>query len=321
MLSGRENIYISGTLLGMTPNEIRSKFDEIVAFAELDKFIDMPVRNYSSGMSVRLGFAIAVIATPQILLVDEVLAVGDMAFQKKCFERIHELKSQGTTILLVSHAPGQIWAVCNKAIAINQGITKGVSSVEDACREYELSNIKARAKNIEVSSNEDEVPKNYGGVRGGTGVCKIEKVEVLNYQGIEGSIFEYAEDIILRYHLVANERVSKAIFRVQIDGEIHKAIAIIDNYEQNNELLDLHEGRNYIDIKICAPNLRPGVYALSAAIVNKDIGVHLYFEHNHATFSVSPPSDKFLYADYRAAIHLDAIYRYGQMATLGKFVA
>ena len=90
MLSGRENIFISGTLLGMHPREIKKKFDEIVEFSELSEFIDMPVRNYSSGMSVRLGFAIAVLGNPDVLLVDEVLAVGDMRFQKKCFERIHQ---------------------------------------------------------------------------------------------------------------------------------------------------------------------------------------------------------------------------------------
>ena len=99
MLSGRENIYISGALLGMTPAEIRRRFDDIVAFAELGEFLDMPIRNYSSGMNVRLGFAIAVINTPEILLVDEVLAVGDISFQKKCFERIQQLRYQGTTIL------------------------------------------------------------------------------------------------------------------------------------------------------------------------------------------------------------------------------
>src|SRR5581483_11585040 len=102
LLSGRENIYISGTLLGMSPEEIDGRFDEIVAFSELEDFLDMPVRNYSSGMSVRLGFAIAVVGSPDVLLVDEVLAVGDLNFQKRCYERIQHLEQRGTTIMLVA---------------------------------------------------------------------------------------------------------------------------------------------------------------------------------------------------------------------------
>jgi lipopolysaccharide transport system ATP-binding protein len=110
MLSGRENVYVNGALLGLTTQEIDGLMDEIIAFSELGQFIDLPVKNYSSGMYVRLGFAIAALSRPDVLLMDEVLAVGDLNFQKKCYDHILQLKRQGTAIILVSHSPGFVIA-------------------------------------------------------------------------------------------------------------------------------------------------------------------------------------------------------------------
>lgn len=308
MLSGRENIYISGALLGMTPSEIKRKFDEIVAFAELGAFVDMPVRNYSSGMSVRLGFAIAVIGTPQILLVDEVLAVGDIAFQKKCFERIHELKNDGTTILLVSHSPGQVWAVCNKGIVIHRGHTLGITSVEEACKQYEHNNALERMSS-ETAKRSIEVSREYGAVRGGAGTAYITQVEVLDEDGETVNVVDYAQDFILRYHLAVHERIEKGIIRVLLDSEIHKGLVIIDNYEVHRELIDMCVGSHVFDIRVKSPNLRPGVYSVSAAIVDKDVGVHIFYEQNQATVVVAQPRDIFFYADFRAAVQLNVEYR------------
>ena len=120
-LTGRENIYLSGTILGMTRVEVDRKFDEIVEFAELSKFIDTPVKRYSSGMKVRLGFAIAAHLEPEILLVDEVLAVGDAAFQKKCLGKMGEVAGEGRTVLFVSHNLGAILSLCEKCILLEEG--------------------------------------------------------------------------------------------------------------------------------------------------------------------------------------------------------
>lgn len=308
MLSGRENIYISGTLLGMTPHEIKRRFNEIVDFAELGEFIDMPVRNYSSGMGVRLGFAIAVIGTPEILLVDEVLAVGDISFQKKCFERIHELKKHGTTILLVSHSPGSIWAVCNKGIVVHHGLTSGITSVEDACKAYEHNNALERL-NSQIARTTSNLPSDYGGMRGGAGTASITKVDILDESGAAASILEYGKSFILRYHLTVHERIEKGVLRVLVDSEINKAIAIIDNYEIHNRLIEMQVGSHIFDILVHSPNLRPGVYSFSAAIIDKDVGVHIFFEHNHATLVVIQPKHMFFYADYRASLQFDAEYR------------
>lgn len=120
-LTGRENIYLNGAILGMKKAEIEQKFDEIVAFAEIDKFIDTPVKHYSSGMYVRLAFAVAAHLEPEILLVDEVLAVGDIAFQRKCLGKMDEVAKQGRTVLFVSHNMGVIQALCQRGIFLNHG--------------------------------------------------------------------------------------------------------------------------------------------------------------------------------------------------------
>jgi lipopolysaccharide transport system ATP-binding protein len=135
-LTGRENIYLNGAILGMTRAEIRRKFDEIVAFAEIDRFLDTPVKHYSSGMYVRLAFAVAAHLEPDILLVDEVLAVGDAAFQKKCMGRMSEVAHDGRTVILVSHNLGAIQAMCRSALYLEQGRIKGVGTAGEVSRAF-----------------------------------------------------------------------------------------------------------------------------------------------------------------------------------------
>lgn len=120
-LTGRENIFLNGAILGMTPKEIRRKFDEIVAFSELERFLDTPIKRYSSGMFMRLGFAIAAHLDPDLLIVDEVLAVGDQQFQAKCLKKLGEINQQGRTILFVSHDIGAVISLCNKAMFLDKG--------------------------------------------------------------------------------------------------------------------------------------------------------------------------------------------------------
>ena len=125
-LTGRENVYLNGAILGFTSREIRRRFDDIVGFAELDRFIDEPVRNYSSGMYVRLGFSVAIHVEPEILLVDEVLAVGDHTFQKRCLDRFAQLKAEGRTIILVSHDLDMVGWLCEQTAWIQQGTLRAV---------------------------------------------------------------------------------------------------------------------------------------------------------------------------------------------------
>ena len=135
-LSGRENIFLNGVILGMTRREIAAKFDQIVAFAEVEKFLDMPVKRYSRGMSVRLAFAVAAHLEPEILLVDEMLAVGDMAFQKKCLGTMNSIAQSGRTVLFVSHNLGLVRSLCPKSILLHKGQLRRVGTTAEVIADY-----------------------------------------------------------------------------------------------------------------------------------------------------------------------------------------
>jgi lipopolysaccharide transport system ATP-binding protein len=135
-LTGRENIFLNGAILGMKRQEIKSKFDEIVAFSEIEKFLDLPVKRYSSGMYMRLGFSIAAHLDSDLLVVDEVLAVGDSKFQEKCLKKLNSLSSSGRTILFVSHDIGSIIGLCNKGILLEKGQLKVVGTVDETISHY-----------------------------------------------------------------------------------------------------------------------------------------------------------------------------------------
>ena len=135
-LTARENIYLNGTVLGFTPKYIDSKFDEIVEFSELREFLDVPLKNYSSGMVSRIAFAIATITKPDVLIADEILSVGDFLFQQKCEQRMQELMDGGTTVILVSHSIEQIERLCNKVTWLEKGHIKQQGSVQEVCEAY-----------------------------------------------------------------------------------------------------------------------------------------------------------------------------------------
>lgn len=139
-LTGRENIFLNGAILGYSEDYLKQKYDEIVEFSELGDFINTPVRNYSSGMVMRLAFSIASIVNPDILIVDEILAVGDMAFQEKSYRRMMELMSHGTTVLLVSHSIEQIRARCDRVIWLDHGKIVDIGDTQDICDRYIAAN-------------------------------------------------------------------------------------------------------------------------------------------------------------------------------------
>jgi ABC-type polysaccharide/polyol phosphate transport system ATPase subunit len=137
-LTGQENIFLNGAILGYSKEFLTKKYDEIVEFSELGRFIDMPIRNYSSGMLMRLAFSVATVVNPEILIVDEILAVGDENFQKKSKERMTELMSGGTTVLFVSHSLGQIREMCNRVVWLEGGKVKMIGNTKEVCDAYKL---------------------------------------------------------------------------------------------------------------------------------------------------------------------------------------
>lgn len=135
--TGRENIFLNGSILGFTRKEIQAKLDRIIEFSELEHFIDIPVRNYSTGMYMRLGFSVAIHVEPDILLMDEILAVGDYEFQEKCLKQILRLKNEGKTIIFVSHSSAQVKNLCESAVWLDQGNIKSIGPSAEIMRQYE----------------------------------------------------------------------------------------------------------------------------------------------------------------------------------------
>ena len=135
-LTGVENIFLNGALLGLTRSQVQERFEKIVTFSELDHFIDSPIRHYSSGMYMRLGFSIAINVDPDILLFDEIIAVGDQGFQKKCYDEIFRIKSQGKTMLVVSHSMDTLRRICDTAILLDRGLMLGVGPLEEMIERY-----------------------------------------------------------------------------------------------------------------------------------------------------------------------------------------
>lgn len=165
-MSGRENIYINASIFGISKKEVDKRLDDIIRFSELEDYIDNPVRTYSSGMYMRLAFAVAINVDADILLIDEILAVGDAAFQEKCFERLKHLREQGTTIVLVSHSLGQVEEICDRVLWLHEGIVKEDGRPSDVCNHYidfmdesrimraKLEYEQRRAQNLEISDAE-----------------------------------------------------------------------------------------------------------------------------------------------------------------------
>lgn len=191
-LSGRENIFLNGAILGMTKSEIRKKFDEIVDFSGVERYVDTPVKRYSSGMYVRLAFAIAAHLEPEILIVDEVLAVGDAEFQKKCIGKIKDVSGkEGRTVLFVSHSMTSVQALCTKGIYLNKGRTIGIESVNSCIEKY----LYGSDQQVHLGEYNAESVTYHSGMRN---QVKVLRVQLLNEKGELENRFKTTEPITIR---------------------------------------------------------------------------------------------------------------------------
>jgi lipopolysaccharide transport system ATP-binding protein len=238
-ISGRENVYINGLMLGLSRREIAGRFDEIVRFAELDEFIDAPVKTYSSGMYMRLGFAVAINVDPDVLLVDEVLAVGDEAFTHKCLDKFAEFRRRGRTILLVTHSLELVTRFCDQALWLDSGVVKAEGDPKRVIDAY-LMDV-ARAENQELAGganpksqipnpesqtdpesripNPDAEPTDMFKAeegRWGSREVEITTVEMIGASGQPAHLFKSGERVDIRLHVRANQRVNDFAFGVGI---------------------------------------------------------------------------------------------------------
>nr|WP_064249256.1 ABC transporter ATP-binding protein [Rhizobium leguminosarum]OAP91005.1 sugar ABC transporter ATP-binding protein [Rhizobium leguminosarum] len=320
MLTGRENVYVNGALLGLSTKEIDGLMDEIVAFSELGEFIDLPVKNYSSGMFVRLGFAIAAMSRPDILLMDEVLAVGDLNFQKKCYDHILQLKRNGTAIILVSHAPGAIWAVCDRGLFLDRGRVHVDGPIEDVIRAYDDQNSKnARESDIQFSQAEahaQQIAKPQAGTVGpleksekkpGTGDVTCTDFRVLTIDGNERvSELEFLQPFAIEVDVTVIRPIENFILRVVLDAVHYRNIVTLDNYEQGSPIPMLQPGKYVFKIRVPDQNFRPGAYAFNVSVVSKHVGTHLFLWWKCAHVVVLSPRHQFLYSEPNAVMHFDA---------------
>ena len=272
-LTGRENVYLNGSLLGFGRNEMKAKFDRIVEFSELEKFIDVPIKHYSSGMHMRLGFAVAIHVDPDILLIDEILAVGDQAFQNKCLGKIGELKSQGVTILFVSHDLEAVRNLCPSAIWLENGVIQESGTTDRVIDSY-LNNVTA----LTEARLSRERPTRDNENRWGSGEVEITEVRFLDGQGRERRAFKTGEKMVVRLRYQAHTEVQQPVFGLAIyasDGVHING----PNTKLSDYTVESVEGAGEIDYIVDVLPLLEGTYELSVAVHDQD-GLHTY-DHQH----------------------------------------
>jgi lipopolysaccharide transport system ATP-binding protein len=259
-LTGRENIYLNGAILGMSKGEIKRKFDEIVDFAELEKFIDTPVKRYSSGMYLRLAFAVAAHLEPEILVVDEVLAVGDAAFQQKCLAKMEDVSSRGRTVLFVSHNMGAISRLCQRCILLDQGGVLEIAATSKVVQTYMTSGLVQRAEYCQTSAPDKAINLIRIALAGSDGVIRSE----VAYDESFRFLVEYEVN-----RVVTGTSVGFALFSV--DGTCVFATA---DFDAHPELLDPRTpGRYRSEVQIPGEWLNIGRYSVSVYIANANTGV------------------------------------------------
>ena len=251
-LTGRENILLNGSIMGMSYNEIKKKFDEIVAFADIEKFLDTPVKRYSSGMYMRLGFAIAAHLDSDILIVDEVLAVGDAQFQEKCLKKMNEKSAQGRTILFVSHSIESVLALCNKGILLEKGEVKAFESIEQCVSLYVRS---CPVAGLEWRGNlgDDHIRIYQTSLRAPSSDMGFFYHGEKTFLDIDFEILKPHSDLILGFSVLNSRHVAIARSRLCDHAEYYHLVAAFGHHRLSFQLdLDLfHPGEYQIRLE-CA---------------------------------------------------------------------
>jgi ABC-2 type transport system ATP-binding protein len=259
-LSGRDNVYLNGAILGISQREVRKRFDDIVGFAGLERFIDTPVKNYSSGMYVRLGFSVAINVDPDILLVDEVLAVGDEQFQRRCAEKFGELRSEGKTIVVVSHSLGALQQMCDEAAWLDNGVLRRVGPAGDVVDDYLTS--------VQVAGGSTETGRHGGGD------VKVKKVELIGPSGRATSTVRTGDRVAFRFHYVAKPDVRRPNFGIGIfsmDGTMLSG----PNLKDSGMIPDTIGPSGVVEIEVPSLMLLPGTYDVASGVTD-DAGLHMH---------------------------------------------
>lgn len=276
-LSGRENIYINASIFGLSRNEIDRRMDDIAAFSELGDDLDQPVRIYSSGMYMRLAFSVAIHVDADILLIDEILAVGDANFQAKCFDKLREIKADGTTVVLVSHDTMAIERFCTKAVWINQGKAAACGTTGEVVDAY-LAYM--NGKKTGELSNDSSVNADHSG----TMDVVIERAEMMNEAGEHATVFQTGENLDIKIYYRVNKSLEEYVFGVGIYDL--NGMNIYGNNTQLDRITVPHTADDgCVTCHLWNLPLLSGKYVLNVAVVDRK-GTHLDFYRNYCTFDV-----------------------------------
>lgn len=279
-LTGRENIFLNGSMYGLSRSEMREQLDAIIEFSELGDFIDMPIKHYSSGMYVRLGFAVAIHTRPDILLIDEVLAVGDATFQHKCMDAIQAFRQQGGTLLLVTHDLGAIQSICDRAIWYENGRVQAIGHPTEIVMGY-LNHV---AEKEEASRSEDRkarvLDKLQKGNRWGTGRIEITEVQLCDSTGEPSSVFVTGAPMHVHLRYVAAEPVSDPVFGIALHHQNGTHVCG-PNTDFSELQISRLEDEGEISYEIPALPLLEGGYQLSVAVHNRT-DTEMYDYHDRA---------------------------------------
>ena len=282
-LTGRENIFLNGAILGIPKKIIQQKMDEIIEFSELEQFIDTPVKRYSSGMTVKLGFSIATSLDADILIVDEVLAVGDLAFQRKCFDRMEDMiNRQGKTVLLVSHNIRQVERLCSRVLLFDHGKKVIDSEPYLACNAfYEQSDAKIRLQTIHQQKTSIA-----NSTISSTGELELLEISMLDANGHKIDKVNYLSAITIRVVFKTEKELKDLAFGIGAHTPDLIFVANDDSTIDGSEACIINSGEFQIEYHISELLLLPGVYALRLGVARKDTDFSLFYGENLYHFQV-----------------------------------
>jgi ABC-type polysaccharide/polyol phosphate transport system ATPase subunit len=277
-LTGRENVMLNGSMMGFSRADMKGRLDAIVAFSELERFIDMPVKHYSSGMYMRLGFAAAVNMDADTLLIDEVLAVGDQSFQNKCRDKIAAMRRAGMTILLVSHDPGAVRDLCRSALWLEGGTARAFGATDDVLEAYYAS-VMAREEARFAAEHGAVADKGGEGEEAwGSGEVEIVSVDLVGPDGRDQHVVASGAPVTVRVRYVAHERVEAPVFGLAIhrnDGLHINGPNTLDG----GLYIEAVEGPGTITYRVASLPLLEGAYELSASCYDRSC-THPYAHHH-----------------------------------------
>jgi lipopolysaccharide transport system ATP-binding protein len=259
-LTGRENIFLNGSVMGMKRREVAAKLEAIVEFSGMQRFLDTPIKRYSSGMRSRLGFAVAAHLEPDVLIVDEVLAVGDAAFQKKCIGAMHDLRGGGRTVLFVSHNMAAVENLCARGIWLAQGQIQLDGRARDVIEAYMASFASAESASKALSAAHD---------RRGSGEIRFTRVELLSTNGDLQTVTRAGRGLVVRLHYEASQPINRPVFGVKLHTELGTLVTDTSTWLHGLDIPLLPAGEGHVELEIDALNVMPGRYYLSLLLESR----------------------------------------------------